>query len=301
MADKGGINKEVLKILEVAQGKSQDELLFTYKGVLFPSSTCSNETFEAMESFEAREDDVMLTAYPKCGSNWAVHLLKDMIHATYNKTPPGVIPLLEFGAPNKFEKLKEESSPRLIATHLNYDLIPKSCFKKKTKMLVVFRNPKDTAVSLFHFYNNNPMLPNYSSFDNFFPDFLSGKVMYGSYFDHAVEWNKYIDESRVLLLTFEQMKADLEVSIKKIAEFFGFPLTEEQVKNIANGASFKSMKEKSGETHGKFGPVIFRKGDVGDWKQYFSEDQNQQIDAKFEECLAGTKLGELLQYNIHCK
>lgn len=42
-------------------------------------------------------------------------------------------------------------------------------------MLVVFRNPKDTLVSYYHFYNNNPVLPKTESWDSFYTDFMKGE------------------------------------------------------------------------------------------------------------------------------
>lgn len=41
------------------------------------------------------------------------------------------------------------------------------------KMLVIFRNPKDTLVSYFHFYNSNPVLPAVE-WDSFFRQFMKG-------------------------------------------------------------------------------------------------------------------------------
>ncbi|KAM4694233.1 sulfotransferase 6B1-like [Discoglossus pictus] len=198
-------------------------------------------------------------------------------------------------------KLKQAPSPRVLATHFNYDYIPKSIFDKKSKILVVLRNPKDAAVSFFHFYNNDPLLPNYSSWDTFFQDFISGNVVWGSYFDHAVAWNKHIDDEGVFIITFEQMKKDLEGAVKRIADFFGLPLNQEQIHQIADKGTFKSMKKKSKETHGQFGEFLFRKGEVGDWKNYFTKAQSEEVDAKFEEYLAGTKAGELMNYNVYCK
>ncbi|XP_075452664.1 sulfotransferase 6B1-like isoform X2 [Ascaphus truei] len=234
-------------------------------------------------------------------SNWTLQLLQDMVYSIHDKEPPAIIPKLEFGSPDKFEKLKQESSPRVLATHLFYDDLPKSFFDKKVKMLLLIRNPKDTAVSLFHFYNNNPVLPPCSSWDTFFQDFMSGKVCFGSYFDQAVAWNKHIDDEGVMIITFEEMKKDLDAAIKKISEFFGISLTEEQIQLIAKMGTFKSMKEKSTKSDVECLQVIFRKGEVGDWKNYFTEAQNQEMDARFEECLAGTKLGEMINYNVHCK
>lgn len=43
------------------------------------------------------------------------------------------------------------------------------------QILVLFRNPKDTAVSFFHFHNNVPSVPSYSSWDEFFSEFMNGK------------------------------------------------------------------------------------------------------------------------------
>lgn len=48
--------------------------------------------------------------------------------------------------------------------------------------------------------------------------------------------------------------------MKKIASFFGFSLCEEDFSRIAKKTSFNAMKEKSSETHGKFGDALFRKG-----------------------------------------
>ena len=46
-------------------------------------------------------------------------------------------------------------------------------------MLVVFRNPKDTLVSYYHFYNNNPVLPSGQSWDSFFSSFMKGEGEFG--------------------------------------------------------------------------------------------------------------------------
>ncbi|XP_060797888.1 sulfotransferase 6B1-like [Neoarius graeffei] len=79
-----------------------------------------------------------------------------------------------------------------------------SCYD--CSMLVIFRNPKDTAVSYYHFMNNNPVLPKAESWDKFFSDFMSGEVGWGSYFDHAVAWDKQMDNPNVLIATYEELK-----------------------------------------------------------------------------------------------
>ncbi|MGH0141541.1 UNVERIFIED_CONTAM: hypothetical protein FKN15_006122 [Acipenser sinensis] len=126
-------------------------------------------------------------------------------------------------------------------------------------ILVVLRNPKDTAVSYFHFYNKNPALPAFDSWDKFFSQYMSGEVMWGSYFDHAVLWEKYIDSENVKIVTYEDLKANFTEEIKEIAKYFNYTLSDEQIQTIAEESTFDAMKEKSQEMYGSFGKVIFRK------------------------------------------
>ncbi|KAG8444220.1 hypothetical protein GDO86_009416 [Hymenochirus boettgeri] len=262
---------------------------------------CSEETFHALESFEARESDFLIATYPKCGTNWVIQILHEMVFYINNKEPSIVQAMLEFGRPEKIQTQNEAPSPRVFSTHLYYDNIPKSFFEKKVKTLLILRNPKDTAVSFFHFSNNNPVLPSYGSWDLFFKDYIEGKVCSGSYFDHTASWSKHIDDEHIMPLTFEDMKLDYFNNLKKISKFLGLSLSEEQLKIVESKTVFKSMKEKSGDTHGKLGNVFFRKGEIGDWKSIFSESQSKEMDAKFEECLAGERIGEILNYSRYCK
>ncbi|NXT17613.1 ST6B1 Sulfotransferase, partial [Syrrhaptes paradoxus] len=91
------------------------------------------------------------------------------------------------------------------------------------------------------------------------------------------------------------------LGVKKIAAFFGISLTEEELQSVVGGSSFDSMKKNSQETHGAFGSALFRKGGVSDWKNFFSEEQNKEMDKAFEEYLRGTKLGTKLKYDVYCK
>ncbi|MBN3309062.1 ST6B1 Sulfotransferase, partial [Amia calva] len=216
------------------------------------------------------------------------------------KRPP-IPPLLEFSNPEKYQSINEAPSPRLLGTHMHPDNIPSSFAEKNTKILLVLRNPKDTIVSYFHFTNKNPVLPTAESWDKFFADFMSGEVPCGSYFDHALSWEKRKDNPNIMFVTYEDLKENLSDELKQIAKFFNFTLSEEQVNTIAQESTFTAMKERSKHTHGQMGNVIFRKGEVGDWKNHFSEDQSKEMDNRFEKCLGGTKIGARLKYDIYCQ
>ncbi|CAK7297107.1 Sulfotransferase 6B1 [Vulpes lagopus] len=271
-------------------------------GIPYPITMCTSETFKALDTFEARSDDIVLASYPKCGSNWILHIISELIFAdSKKKYEYPEFPILECGDPEKYQRMKQFPSPRILATHLHYDKLPGSIFKNKAKILVIFRNPKDTAVSFFHFHNDVPDIPSYGSWDEFFRQFMKGQVSWGSYFDFAINWNKHLDDENIKFILYEDLKKNLAAGIQQIADFLGFSLTGEQIQTITAQSTFQAMRAKSQETHGAVGPFLFRKGEVGDWKNLFSETQNQEMDAKFKECLTGTSLGAKLKYESYCQ
>ncbi|XP_021248794.1 sulfotransferase 6B1-like [Numida meleagris] len=292
---------------------SPEDLLFSYDSILYPAVFSSPETLEALKSFETRSDDVILAGYPKTGTNWLEQMVREMESTDAKYTEEEMkerinaekelqmFPRLEFGDPGVFERMKKLPSRRIILTHLPPHLLPPSLLQGKAKILLLVRNPKDTAVSYYHFYNNMPVLPSFATWDEYFAAFMNGKLAWGSYFDHLMEWNRYIDHERMMMISYEELKENPVLGMKKIAAFFGFSLSEEEFSRIAKKTSFQAMKEKSKETHGKFGDILFRKGVVGSWRGLFSEVQNEEMDQKFEECIGGTIVAMKIKYNVYCK
>ena len=88
------------------------------------------------------------------------------------------------------------------------------------------------------------------------------------------------------LLFFLITLQDSPGAIQKIAKFIGKELPPEIVERIVKQTSFDAMKkdEKANYSwiHGIKGDFI-RKGEVGDWKNYFTEEQNKRLDSLYSE------------------
>ncbi|XP_077198354.1 sulfotransferase 6B1-like [Paroedura picta] len=295
----------------LAEGKTMapEELMFTYKGILYPATVCSPEIFKALESFEARSDDVILAGYPKSGTNWVGQIITDLVDASKKKNEDTnstddeleEFPYLEVGDPEKYQRMANLPSRRVMFTHLVPQNLPASVFENKVKILLLLRNPKDVATSFYHFSNELSPLPSYSSWDDYFKAFMTGQMPWGSYFDYVFEWNKHADDEHIMTITYEELKENRASGVKRISEFFELNLTEQEIQEVVDKSSFQAMKENSQKTHGEFGKVLFRKGGVSDWKNLFNEDHNQGMDTTFEERLGGTKLGEKIKYGVYCK
>ncbi|XP_068263312.1 sulfotransferase 6B1-like [Nyctibius grandis] len=298
------------KAMVAANTMDRDELLFSYNGILYPVTLCSPEEFRAMESLEARSDDIILAGYPKSGTNWVGQILSDLVaifekkrqnkESSMNDEELEEFPYLEIGDTGKYERMNKLPSRRVIFTHLLPENLPRSIFKNKSKILLLIRNPKDVATSFYHFSNAVSFLPSYETWDDFFIAFMTKKMAWGCYFEYLSKWNKYADEN-VMTITYEELKENPLLGVKNIAAFFGISLTEEELQSVVERSSFQSMKKNSMKTHGAFGNTLFRKGGVRDWKNLFREDQNEKMDKAFEEHLGGTKLGTKLKYEVYCK
>jgi len=74
------------------------------------------------------------------------------------------------------------------------------------------------------------------------------------------------------------MKKDIKGGIKTIADFLGKTLTADKVQKVAEHCSFQSMKENPSTNLSAEVKDFMRKGQVGDWQNHFSNEQNEKMD-----------------------
>nr|XP_020040749.1 sulfotransferase 6B1-like [Castor canadensis] len=279
--------------------QNQLSVLHNFKGILF-STMSSKELLNSLDSFDAREDDVFLVSYPKSGTHWVAEVIENIPNAGITLTSP-----IEFGDVSKFEELKAYSKRRVIPTHLNYDMLPVNVKQKQCKIIYIVRNPKDTAVSLFHYYRDNPNLPCVETWAAFFELFLRGDVVYGSWFDHILSWEEHKNDKDILIIFYEELKKDFAKSLKKITTFLDINVNDNEINKIASKTSFSEMKNNAVKEN--FDPnhticaltadrnLVFRKGVVGDWINYFTSKQKRVFDELFTEKMKHSEVARHLK------
>ncbi len=177
-----------------------------------------------------------------------------------------------------------QKPPYLMKTHL-----PVSCFRRtleesRAKVIVSIRNPKDVLVSLYHFYRMLPSLGNFpGTWDQFFQSlYVRKQLINGDYFNFYEGWWRYKAKNadQILLVSYEDMKRDVTNVIWTVAGFLGKSLTEEQVFRIKEHTSFDCMKRNNmvRPTPMSQTEIFFRKGQVGDWRNYFSQHQSDYVE-----------------------
>ncbi|XP_054709134.1 sulfotransferase 1E1-like [Uloborus diversus] len=199
-------------------------------------------------------------------------------------------PYLEFIYPglSSIEKITEQ---RFLKTHLPYSLLPESVHQKKPRIIYMMRNPKDVAVSYYHFVRMMTMTDYVGDFSNFFQDFLNDEVPYGPIWKHYADVWEHKDEPNVLILQYEDFHKDIQGNIKKIGLFLGKHLTDKEVEDIAYHCSFSSMSNNPSVNYQHWDDLgirkkdeakFFRKGQVGDWRNYFNSEMDDLMNVYIE-------------------
>ena len=188
--------------------------------------------------------------------------------------------------------LENVPSPRMIKTHLMKEFFVKP-LEQKNKIIIIFRNVKDTLVSYYHYYQHiEPFDFKGRDFNEFFELFREKHLCYGDWYDWNLDWWMEKENPNVCFFFYEDMKADIHKETRRVAKFLGKDLMEEQIQFIIDRADFDVMKKQrmAVDKNEKEGVGQLRKGIVGDWRSRFSEEQAQYVDKMTAEKLEGTGL-----------
>ena len=132
--------------------------------------------------------------------------------------------------------------------------------------------------------------------------FCQGQSSFGPFWDHVLGyWKESLERpEKVLFLKYEDMKEDTVSQVKRIAEFVGFPFSEEEesegvCEQILELCSFRNLKELGVNKHGQFIPnfenkLFFKKGEVGDWANHLNASMVERVEMLVEEKLFGSGL-----------
>jgi hypothetical protein len=223
-----------------------------------------DETVTYFRDAEMLADDVMLVTFPKCGTTWMWKIL----HSLLRMDKSGALPTegkfnreedfqqywdflpIDPPPPTKSEDgteqppgfcardLLEQPSPRLFSTHLPPRMLP-DALKATGKLVYVLRNPKDAQVSM-HYMGGPPDDGWEGTFERLMDP--SSPQVYGTLAAHMIETEQYIKDhlgDRALVVTYEELSADLPGMLVRLAEFLDVPLPEAKLEAVKQRVAFR--------------------------------------------------------------
>ncbi|KAE8686201.1 putative sulfotransferase [Hibiscus syriacus] len=263
------------------------EHLVHYQGFWLTPRTALKGLLWIQDHFKPRPTDIFVATSPKTDTTW----LKALIFATVNRTRYGF------------------SEHTLLTTG------PHDCFPfldifvdgNHRSLQDLDGDPKDVLVSKWLFMNKlrPKQLPPFS-LEEAFGLFCQGISHYGPYWDHVLGYWKASLETpeKILFLKYEDLKMEPFAVVKRLGEFTGYPFSLEEesegvVEEMLKLCSFENLSdlEVNKTSVLKFSRDImvdnrhfFRKGEVGDGKNYLTEDMIQRLNAITADKLHGSGL-----------
>ncbi|XP_033729023.1 sulfotransferase family cytosolic 1B member 1-like [Pecten maximus] len=289
-----------MEIRRIEDRGGKEILTKYYDGIHFPPIVIGNvkDHLEALRNLKHKNGDVIIDTFPKSGTHWTYEILHMLQNgkADYNMNPSMI---LEFESIDTLDNL---DGPRTLKSHLYPKHIPKSLIDKKCKIIHIYRNPKDVAVSMHSFMsriNVGDMKGYKGTWEHFFDLFVTKPLAYNTWFQHVKSWldfKKTNPDLPILIMSYEDMKKDLRGCVQKMAEHLGAKQDPEFLDEVASKCQFSAMskaqssnnKETSMSRDGS--NPFYRKGDVGDWKNWLTVAQNEMYDKVIEENMAGIDL-----------
>ncbi|KAH1063166.1 hypothetical protein J1N35_028153 [Gossypium stocksii] len=205
--------------------------------------------------------------------------------------PHDVVPFMEFDHA-QFSTNRHLGIP-LLATHLPYSFLPRSIIDSGTPKIHLFYRIISLQGTV------SPEILNPFNLMKLLNRFMKVQVRMGLIGTMFWGTGKQVWDIQIELVE------DTVLYLKKIAEFMGYPFSSEEQEqgvpeNIVQLCSFKNISSlevnktgKHREGKGNLGTesnIFFRKGKVGDWKNYLITKMAQCLDQRTMQKLSGSGL-----------
>jgi len=193
------------------------------------------------------KNDVFISTSPKCGTNRAMQIAHQIATRGTGEFEHihDVVPWPDFTRQDIIVPIEDDSiraasatGLRVIKTHLEWERIP---YSSDARYICILRNPKDAFVSNYYFVRDiffGPVMP---SVDVWLDLFCSDGFPF-VWPDHVNGYWAARDLPNVMILTFEEMKADMPAGISKMAQFMGVELGDEELARVAEKSAFGYMQ-----------------------------------------------------------
>lgn len=258
-------------------------------------------SLERALAYQPAATDVFIATYPKCGTTLMqqiVHALRsngDMNFEEISEVVPWIEAMLDLGGqpqdPQPF-------NPRAFKSHLMYEDVPSG-----GRNLHVTRDPRDVAVSFYHFFSGWVFDPAHIDIDMFVREYFIGGSNSRRYWDHVVSWWPRLGKQDTLMLAFEDIIVDQSATVRRVADFIGIQASEELIKMVTKKSSIGFMKkhDRQFDDHlirdarnvaaglpANAGNSKVRVGKSGEFRQNLSADVLQALDAQWTQVVTAS-------------
>jgi aryl sulfotransferase len=259
-------------------------------------------------SYNHRPGDIFVCASPKCGTTWMQTIVASLLWPD-GDFPDAVIEIGPWFDGRIFDfdelmaRLEAQSHRRFIKTHTPADGIP---IFDTASYIVVARDGRDAFVSFVNHRKNlrddlierlnaqamaqgiNPVVKFRGDVHGFFERWITDAPP----LRHLASWWDLRDEPNVLLVHYNDLQADLEGEMRRVAGFLDIDIPAALWPEVVERCTFERMREDADKVgnfqrlfEGGAESFLF-KGANGRWRGVLTEGELQRYQDRVQELLA---------------
>ena len=235
-----------------------------------PSRIVKNDVMDSSRwsAYEPRSGDIIIGTAPKVGTHWMLQIVSLLVFQSPEPRDLGFAPWLDaqFLAPldDVLKKIESQAHRRILFSHLPFDAIP---IYDEVQYIHVARDGRDACMSLLNHVSNmttehfNRIAENPRDGDTIDRAMRESPREPREFFLYWIEagtsrdidradWFFEIERSywserhrpNLLLVHFNDLKANLSGEMRRISAFLEIPVNEAMWPNLVEAATFDSMK-----------------------------------------------------------
>ncbi|MBA2608209.1 MAG: sulfotransferase domain-containing protein [Actinobacteria bacterium] len=269
------------------------------------------------EGFEFRDDDIVISTPPKCGTTWTQMLVALLIFDTPDLPSPlaRLSPWLDMNTRSLAEVRAEvdaQTHRRFIKSHLPFDALPHD---ERVTYVCVGRDPRDVALSMAHHMSNIdfevfmaqriaavgmedvvdmkpedvPVIADneVDGFWNWVEGNGSGPSGLEAMVHHLRSFWQHRDDPNVVMLHYNDLHDDLVGQMTYLARRLGIERSAERIAELAPFARFDAMRSaaekvapNSDQGFWRSTTDFFHKGTTGQWRDVVGANEMPRYAAR---------------------
>jgi hypothetical protein len=184
------------------------------------------------------DDDVWIVSYPKSGNTWTRFLVANLIAGGEPVDWSNIerwVPDIYY---NRDPQLRKLPRPRYFKSHEAYR-------PDYRRVVFIVRDPRDVAVSYYHFVRKAKMLPADATMDDFMTRFMEGRIdPYGNWAENVGSWlGARRGTGNFLLVRYEDLLANAEAELARIADMLGLGADDALLRRAVENSRADRMRD----------------------------------------------------------
>jgi hypothetical protein len=226
-------------------------------------------------------DDAFLVSYPKSGNTWTRFLIANLVYPEKHPDFSNINELIPDPEALSKRHLAGMPRPRVLKSHQYFD-------PRYPKIIYVVRDPRDVALSQYHFHRKRRLIDDTYPIGRFITRFVAGETSeYGSWAENVAGWlaTRY-GRQGFLLLRYEDMVADTPTELAKMAAFLSIVADSSRIAHAVAQSSANKMRELESTQTGLWSSTKDTRSDVpfvrsakpGGWKSGLPEASVRELE-----------------------